>query len=75
MIKVRSLQTKGVFCCCCDVSDAVISCELLTTFGTQEEVSSLLDPDTGNRYAAKIPPGKNILWGYLMERVNATICQ
>jgi hypothetical protein len=73
MSKVRSLQTKGVFCCYCDIFEAVISCELLATFGTQEELSSLLDPDTGVRYTAKIPPGKNILWSYTMERVNATI--
>lgn len=75
MFKIRSLQTKGIFCCCCEVSETAINCELLATSGTQEETSSLLDADTGNRYIAKIPQGKNILWVYTMERLDATtIC-
>ena len=69
MSKVSSLQTKGVFACCCNIQDHIIYCEMLATSGTQESVANLLDVETGKRYAVYLPAGANILWDYTMEKV------
>lgn len=69
MVKVASLQTKGVFACCCDVQDHIVHCEMLAVNGTHESEPNLLDVETGKRYLVRLPVGANILWDYTMERV------
>lgn len=69
MAKVASLQTKGVFACCCNVEDRIIHCEMLAVSGTQESEANLLDVETGKRYSVRLPTGTHILWDYTMERV------
>jgi len=73
MAKVASLQTKGVFGCCCDVHDDYIRCELLAVSGNQELEAKLLDVDTGKRYLVRLPVGVDILWDYTMEKIDATV--
>lgn len=69
MVKVASLQTKGVFACCCNVQDFTIHCEMLAVNGSQEIEANLLDSETGNRYLVRLPPDSQILWDYIMERI------
>ena len=69
MAKVASLQTKGVFGCCCDIQDSTIHCEMLAVSGSQEIEASLLDTETGNRYLVRLPPDSQIFWDYTMERI------
>lgn len=68
-MKVPSLQTKGVFACCCNVQDHIIHCEMLAVSGTQKPEANLLDVETGNRYSVRLPAGANILWDYTVERI------
>jgi hypothetical protein len=68
-MKIRSLQTKGIFCCCCQIANGAIECELVATNGKQDEISSLLDPDSGNRYAVNLMPGANVFWNRRLEVV------
>ncbi|TAG98727.1 MAG: hypothetical protein EAZ18_00175 [Oscillatoriales cyanobacterium] len=70
---IRSLQTKGIFACLCSVTNSAIFCELVATNGSQEPEISLLDVDTGDRYLVRSPSGKNVLWNYSMEKVDASI--
>ncbi|MEG5173292.1 hypothetical protein [Microcoleus sp. B3-D7] len=69
MAKASSLQTKGVFACCCNIHDRTIHCEMLAVSGNQEIEASLLDVETGKRYSVRLPAGAHILWDYTMERV------
>lgn len=69
MVKVASLQTKGVFACCCNVQHLTIHCEMLAVNGSQEIEANLLDSETGNRYLVRLPPDSQILWDYIMERI------
>lgn len=73
MTKVASLQTKGVFACCCKIQDHIIHCEMLATSGIQEPEANLLDAETGKRYLVRLPTGANILWDYTMERIYVAI--
>jgi|GEM_PF-3912627 len=69
MTKVASLQTKGVFACCCNIHDYTIHCEMLAISGNQESEAKLLDVETGKRYPVRLPVGAHILWDYTMERI------
>lgn len=73
MIKIKSLQTKGIFGCLCQVEVHSIACEFLVTNGNQEQISSLLDAETGDRYLIESPVGKNVFWHHTLRRVNASI--
>ncbi len=74
MTKIASLQTKGVFACCCNIADHAIYCEMVAVNGTQESEANLLDVETGKRYSVRLPAGAHILWDYTMERtMNAAI--
>lgn len=69
MTKVASLQTKGVFACCCNIQDHTIHCEMLAINREQGSEANLLDAETGKRYLVRLPGGENILWDYTMERI------
>lgn len=69
MAKVASLQTRGVFACCCNVQNFTIYCEMLAVNGSQEIEANLLDAETGNRYLVRLPPDSQIFWDYTMERI------
>lgn len=69
MVKVASLQTKGVFACCCDIQDVTIYCEMLALDRIHEIEANLLDTETGSRYLVRLPPDSQIFWDYTMERI------
>ncbi len=69
MTKVASLQTKGVFACCCNIQNFTIYCEMLALDRIHETEASLLDAETGNRYLVRLPPDSQIFWDYTMERI------
>lgn len=70
---VKSLQTKGVFACTCQIQIDLIECEFLATNGTQESFSNLLDPETDKRYLVEVPPGKNVFLNCKLRRMSASI--
>lgn len=66
---IRALQTKGIFACCCTITNSGIFCELVATNGIQKPEVNLLDADTGDRYLVRSPSGNGTFWNYSMEKI------
>lgn len=65
---VRRLQTRGVFCCHCQISEQSIVVGILVSQGVTGEVN-LLDPETQAYYQTRIPPISKCEYNVTLPRI------